>query len=75
MAEQLQPVILTYFVIQFQPQIHVSMVVFLLQNLIQKLKPGGRMVIPVGQQNAMQVNFFSFHKPSLQFFLGLQQSV
>lgn len=60
---------------QLQPQIHVSMVDFLLQNLIQKLKLGGRMVIPVGQQNAMQVNFFSFRKPSLQFFLRLQQFV
>ncbi len=65
---------MTYFVIQLQPQMH-SMVVSSLQNLIQKLKPGGRMVIPVGEQNAMQVYFLPLHKHSLQFFLGLQQFV
>ncbi len=50
-------------------------VVSSLQNLIQKLKPGGRMVIPVGEQNAMQVYFLPLHRHSLQFFLGLQQFV
>ena len=63
-----------YFVIQMQQQMH-SMVVSLLQNLIKKLKPGGRMVIPVGEQNAMQVYFLPFHKHCSQIFLGLQQSV
>jgi len=51
------------------------MVVSSLQNLIQKLKPGGRMVIPVGEQNAMQVYFLPFHKHPSQFLLGLQQFV
>ena len=65
---------MTYFVIQVRPHM-CSMVVSLLQNLIQKLKPGGRMVIPVGEQNAMQVHLLPFHKHCLQFFLELQQFV
>lgn len=65
---------MTYLVMQLQQQMHATKV-SLLQNLIQKLKPGGRMVIPVGEQNAMQVKFSLFHKPSLQVFLRLQQFV